>query len=210
MMESTTRAGSRIALACASAWLSGVLVVAPALASTPTLYHSTNGVDPNPQIPVLAPNGIHTLSLYLMPGGVDTMNGGAICNDGAGGLGGDGDETCGVHFEILVDGDLEILSFAPSVGQASSMIAPDGKKLTAALVTTSAPLSQNATLLGTLSLDSGPVGGAAEVAMLETVDANLDLQTGSPRDIVYVPEPRLLLLLAGGLCALVPLARRRS
>jgi len=196
----------------ARALLFAALAVAPAQASQPTLFHSPsdNGVDPGALVPPLQPNGTRTLYLYLRPGGVATDNDGQLCNGGAGGLGGNGDETCGVHFEIRVDGDLSILSFTPQVGQVSSRIEPGSRTLRTALVTTAPPLSAGTTRLGTLTIQAGPVGGTAQLSKLDTVDADLDLQTGAPRTIAFVPEPAFALQLAAGICALSLLSRHRS
>ncbi len=201
---------SRCAAACRragafAALMLPLLVAAPA-AAMPTLYHSPGdtGADPGPVPPVLPTGSPQTVYLYVDPG-PDPTTLGTVCHDSPSGGGGNGDESCGLHFRIEVTGDLSILSFSPQAGIATSR--NTGSQLTAALVTTAVPLLPGPTRIGTLQVTGGPLGGTGQLAMLQTVDADLELQIGSPRAIFFIPEPGRELLLGVGLAGLALLHR---
>jgi hypothetical protein len=196
----------RIALLTARAAL-GVALALPAAgahASTPTMFQS-NGAPFVDVVPSYPP-GSRLLGLVLNPGGVNNTSG-TICSNG------NGDNVCGLYFEIAVDGDLTIASessFTPLVsGQVSKKVIGN-KTLRVAIVTTGSPLSSGAAPLGNLAITSGPIGGAVTLRKLQTVDASLDLMTGSPRALAFVPEPGACLQLGAGIGALAALARRRA
>jgi hypothetical protein len=79
-----------------------------------------------------------------------------------------------------------------------------------ALVTTASPRPSGPSVLGTVSISSGPAGGAVQLRKLQTVDASLDLMDGGPRPLAFVPEPGFGSGLAAGAIALAWLARRRA
>ena len=135
--------------AVAIAGLLAVLLTARPADAAPTVYHSPGdtGEDPGQDPPHLPTGSPRTVYLYLDPGPNATTNQGSLCNAGAGGVGGNGDETCGLHFRIEVSGDLSILGFTPQVGSATSKIT--GSQLTAAVVTTAQPLPPGPTRIGT-------------------------------------------------------------
>jgi len=196
----------RVALLSARAGLGIALALcAPgAGASTPTMFQS-NG-PPYADVVPSYPPGSRTLGLVLNPGGVANTSG-TICATG------NGDNVCGLYFEIAVDGDLTIASessFTPLVSGQISKKVIGNKTLRVAIVTTGSPLSPAAAPLGNLAVTSGPVGGAVTLRKLQTVDASLDLMTGSPRALAFVPEPGAVLQLGAGIAALAGLARRRS
>ncbi|MBW2723738.1 MAG: hypothetical protein JRE71_05070, partial [Deltaproteobacteria bacterium] len=134
-----------------------------------------------------------------------------ICNGGAGGPGGNGDESCGIHFKIAVTGDLSILSYSPILG--ISEYNNTGSELDASLVTTDPLdiLQIGPTKIGTLVLDvSGAQGGLGSVTLLRSVDADLELVGGNGRDVFFVPEPAVVLQLVVGALGLAVLDRRRA
>jgi len=195
-------------------WTTAVLVwaalVASAATAAPKLYHSPGdtGIAPadTPSLPL---GGTPVLYLYLDPGSVPTSNGGTPCNGGIGGMGGNGDETCGVNFEVRVSGDLSIMNFNPdSIGMEEFTLTGDTLKV--AIVTTNPHLSAVPTRVGTMQIDtSGPQGGTGNLVMLQTVDADLELKTGAPDELFTVPEPGFLSLLLPGAGLLAFLARAR-
>jgi hypothetical protein len=214
MSRNTSLFLCRAALGALGALLA--LAQAPAHASQPALFHSPGdtGQDPGTLVPPLQPGGSHTLYLYLHPGSVASSGG---CNASTCGGSGTGDETCGLNFEVLVDGDLELTGFSSSFGQLSSMlddVDDNGvdETLRVAIVTTNPPIcAQQATRLGTLTLTSGTAGGTVELKKLETADADLELKSGvAPRDLAFIPEPGAWQQLAAGAVALAALARRRA
>lgn len=189
--------------------LTAILVSLPFLAfAQPKLYHSpgSTGSDPG-QPPPLDP-ATETVYLFFDPGSTTTSNGEEVCDSSPGG---DGDESCGVHFELRVTGDLSIQDFTPEVGVAEVNLSGGNKQLSVALLTTGSPLSTGPTRVGTMIVDSsGTSGGVGEVTKLDSVDASLDLQSGVPRQLFQVPEPGGLPMLACGGGLLAWLARRRA
>ena len=199
------RSTLRVALPAAAAAL---LFASSAQASVPTLFHTDSGppfVDPGSFVPPYPPGGTRTLNLVLNPGGVANTSG-TICDTG------NGDNVCGVFVEIKVDGDLTVsdTGYTSLVSGQMSKHAPDPKTLRVALVTTSSPLPPGPILLGTLTVTSGPAGGTVRLSTLHTVDASLDLMSGAPRTLAYLPEPGFGLGIGAGAAALGLLGRRRS
>jgi hypothetical protein len=190
------------------ALLLALLAAAPA-AGMPTLYHSPGdtGVDPGAFPPTLPSGTAHTVYLYL-DAGPDPTTLGTVCHASPSGGGGNGDETCGLHFRIEVSGDLSILGFSPEVGSATAN--NTGTQLTAAIVTTASPLPPGPTRFGSLQLASGSLGGTGELTLLQAVDADLELQSASSRTLFFVPEPGRALLLGAGLAGLALLHRLRA
>ena len=196
----------RVALLSARALLAITLALCAsgARASTPTMFQ--NDAQPYVDRVPSYPPGSRTLGLVLNPGGVANTSG-TICQSG------NGDNVCGLYFEITVDGDLTIASessFTPLVSGQISKKVIGGKTLRVAIVTTGSPLQPGAAALGNLAVTSGPVGGRVTLQKLQTVDASLDLMTGSPRALAFIPEPGACLQLAAGVLALAGLARRRA
>ena len=193
--------------------LAALLAMAPGAAvADPTIFFDDTGLgNPPSDPPVLSvQGGVQPVELYLDPGSLVTSNGGDLCQSGTG-LGGDGDETCGAHFEVSVSGDLSIVDFTDHAGTLEANIAPTGQRLSVALVTTLDPLPAGPTLIGTIQVDtSGSFGGTGRLEMLQTVDADLELQTGVPRILFFVPEPDLAIGLIAGALLLALLARRRA
>lgn len=194
--------------------LGAALALSPAHATQPTLYFSPGDTGQDPLTPPpLAPNGTRTLYLYLKPGPVTSAGG---CNASTCGGSGVGDETCGVNFEVRVNGDLELTTFTSPFGQVSSKLDDtDGNTIEeiarVAIVTTNPPIcAVQSTKVGTLTLTSGPAGGTVSLTKLQTADADLELKNGAPRDLAFVPEPGASLQLAAGATALAGLALRRA
>jgi len=180
--------------------------------AVPTLYHGPGGVSADPStVPFVPIGSTETIHLFFNPGTNPSSNSPFdYCNGGAGGTGGDGDETCGVHFKIKVTGDLLISNFQPSWGLSESHINASNTELSASLVTTNPVLPLGPTEIATFDLDvSGSQGGIGTVTMLQSVDADLDLLTGTTRDVFFVPEPAVALQLGCSALTLAALKRLR-
>jgi len=172
----------------------------------PTLFHTDQGppyVD-HGTVTYIQP-AARTLNLVLNPGTVANTSG-TICGTG------NGDNVCGLMLDISVDGDLTLseTGYTSLISGQLSKHALTSQRLCVAIVTTGSPLPPGPTLLGTLSVGSGPHGGAVKVSALQTVDANLDLKTAAPRALAFIPEPEFGAGLAAGLLALALLERRRA
>ena len=180
--------------------------------AVPTLYHGPDGVSTDPSTVPFVPTGsTETIHLFFNPGTNPSNNSPFdYCNGGAGGIGGDGDETCGVHFKIKVTGDLSISNFQALEGIPEFHINATNTELSATLVTTYPFLPIGPTKIATFDLDvSGTQGGIGTVTMLQSVDADLDLVTGVVRDVFFVPEPAVALQLGFGALTLAALNRLR-
>jgi hypothetical protein len=206
-----THASPRRRWSAALAGASGALLLAlPGTAAPPSLYHSPGdtGVDPGALVPALPNTGPRTVFLYLNPGPTATSNGGEVCDVGPGELGGDGDETCGEQFRLVVTGGLSIVSFTPAPGVGGIRSMSTGTAFSAAIVTPVDPIAVGPQRIGTLAISGA--NGSAQLELLETVDASLDLQTGAPRQLFFVPEPDGRLLVLAGVAGLAGLARLRG
>jgi hypothetical protein len=184
-----------------------VLPPSPGTATPPVLYHSPGdtGANPGEIVPALPNTGPRTVYLYLNPGSTPTSNGEVVCDGGEGVVAGDGDEACGVHFQIQVTGGLSIANFVPEHG--GTRFTNTGTVLTAALVTPGDPIPTGPTRIGTLQLVGAD--GSGQLDMVETVDASLDLGAGTARELFFVPEPRVDLLAVVGVAGLAALSRLR-
>lgn len=200
------RSPLRYAVRAAGAACLALLAASGAQASIPTLYHPKVGLaDPGALVPAYPPAS-RTLNLVLNPGSINNSSG-TICDSG------NGDNVCGLYVEIDVGGDLTIASansFTPSISGQLSANVVGNKKLRVAIVTTASPLAPAPIQLGTLQVLSGANGGAVLLTKVQTVDASLDLMSGAPHALAFLPEPGAVSQLAAGAAALALLARRHA
>jgi hypothetical protein len=192
----------------------GLWLLAGGAAAQPTLFYSPAGHPVvEPSYPLALPNtGTHPVDLYLDAG--STASGvGTPCNAGSGGLGGDGDETCGYDFLVEVSGGSLITGFTPVHSNTVWSDTTGGvTRLRVNAVTTNAPDGPflGPTHVGTLQVTTGGTSlGFGTLLLVETAGADLALLTGGTRDLFTLPEPGLLWLLGSGLAGLALLHRLR-
>lgn len=201
-------------------FVAALAMSAPQSSAQPTLYFTTDGSGSDPGTPVELPlGGSELIRLWFNPGPTPSDPGPVFCNGGAGGTGGNGDDSCAIHFKILVDGDLSISSFNPLVGIAE--VNSTTTDINASILTTDPGAflpADTATEVATFMLDtSGTQGGIGTVTFLQSVDADLDLVVGIEDrglfcvpECVPVPEPAVVLQLVFGALSLAVLDRCRK
>lgn len=177
------------------AWLL-LWIAAPSGATL--VYHSPgdDGV-PGSTIPE---GGVQSVYLYI-DGGPAASGGGTACNDGT------GDEVCGFDLEITGLNGLTLSSFTPD----------GGADLLVNLNATSAKINGLDALaptpgpkrLGELLVNAA-TGGEVELTSGEVIGADLDSEILAQTTVATVPEPGVLLGLAGGALLLAALSRRRA
>jgi hypothetical protein len=195
-------------LLCSAFLSTGFALVAFEIGAEPMLYYTDDisGVPPGttPQLPL---GGTPTIHLWFNPGPTPNATG-TICDDG------NGDDSCGIHFKITVNGDLGISNFQFEPEYAIAQMSATSTEVNASIVATDPAdiLPANIpTKVATFDLDaSNPQGGLGEVTFLQSVDADLELvANGIVGPVFFVPEPAVALQLTAGALGLAALNRRR-
>jgi hypothetical protein len=175
--------------------------VAGASGADVAVFHSpgNDGVPP-PTTPVVAPDGLHTLNLYLAATGTASGSG-TVCRDA------DGEELCAFDLVILPFGGVDLVGFAPAAGVVHAL---DGTRLRLNQVDAFdgmlGPIP-----VGTLEIDTtGAAGGRVDLWEGDALDAGLSFLSIAPTTLTTVPEPSLLVGLAVGIPALLAMRRWRG
>jgi hypothetical protein len=168
----------------------------------PTVYHSTNGVDPGNAV-YLAPES-NEIKLYIdVPGGAAT-DVGTVCDDG------NGAELCGIDVLVEIEGEGLFTGFtdggagAKHDPEGSTFVLPSSTFRLNVLQASSPPTPGTPQLLGTLTLDNTAPGGSSISVRGQVVMADLGL-ANLPTRVIAVPEPVAGLLLGTGILGLAGL-----
>ncbi len=188
----------------------------------PHVYQSTRDDDASDEWTRVLPMGSSTLILYVSAGATPSATG-TPCLPGVA-EGGDGEELCVFHAELLITGG-HFTSFTPtpSLGIVSTPAAgvytspfPTSIQfnyLDAVSPLAAGPLPVGAHRLGTLGVEVTSGTAVVSVTGVDSIRAiNQRMQSGSdpmPTGILAVPEPDVWLLLAAGLFGLAVLQRIR-
>ena len=191
----------------------------------PHVYQSTRDDDASDEWTRVLPMGSSTLILYVSAGATPSATG-IPCLPGVAAetAGGDGEELCVFHAELLITGG-HFTSFTPtpSLGIEST---PDEGVYTSPFPTSiqfnyldavsplaAGPLPVGAHRLGTLGVEITSGTAVVSVTGVDSIRAiNQRMESGSdpmPAGILAVPEPDVWLLLAAGLFGLSVLHRIR-
>lgn len=201
----TSWAGRARCVALAGASILG-LSGGAAYGDTPTVFHSDDGNDPGTVFELTGQDaGRDDLTLWFHAG-TDQTQTGMPCIDG------DGDETCGFHVSIELEGSGYFAVFTPAPA-AGIVYFPETfglgvKQLNANWLNTSGSLQS--IFIGTLTVDTTAGGGSVvRVKGDDRVNASLQLEPIANEEIartaIPTPEPGALLQLAAGISALVAL-----
>lgn len=184
-----------------------LLLQPAAVQAAPAVFADPLGVN-NGEVEISETPG-QSLELYLELGTVDSGN---ACREGS-----SGDEICGYHVELRVDGTGFIESFAAASGVRSwptDFSSGNVRDLSVAFVidaTTADPASMtpDPVHIGTLSVD-GTGGARVLVEGVAAIDAGLTEHV-IPSDTIAttIPEPGAVLQLLCGLAGVALLQRRR-
>jgi hypothetical protein len=175
----------------------GFLFPGVAVADTPVVYHSPDDSGVDVGTVFLPQAGVENVHLYI-DGGLTGSPEGMSCWVGP------GQEICGWDLQLEGKGGLTILSYS-AVGD---VIAKQTLNLLSLNGGDFAVGSLGPTKLAEIEVDTA-AGGALVLTSGQTVGASLGLTDLPPADIVFVPEPGRLLLLAAGVGLLTVLRWRR-
>jgi hypothetical protein len=182
--------------------LSALILGAGGALAQPIVYHSPGDSGfRQAYAPYLPKQASVKLYLWLDPG--PTAPSGTVCTNAT------GHASCAYDVRVQVQGDSQLVSFAPVSGPCDI-----GCKLTSSMLRMNAIPAQplvGRTKLGELTVDTTyPLGGVIEVTGVHSVGAARQLETIPSLPIAYVPEPGMLILLVSGLAGLAALHRLRG
>ena len=192
------------ALAAAGGLVAALSWAMPATATHATgtqVFHSPNdNGQPAGGFPEVPSGGVRSLYLYI-DGGASASPVGTPCDTGT------GNEVCGYTLTLTALTGLTLAAFTPDPG-ANLLYDITGLELRVNGLDTLAP-TPGPKRIGEL-LVNGAEGGSLQLSSGEVIAADLSSEILAGAEVVYLPEPGALLLLASGVALLGCLGYRRA